>query len=53
MMKRQQRKINRIFKTRANEFLDIVHSNLRESILFTRKDERYYVIFKDNFINLI
>ena len=53
MMKRQQRKINRTFKTRANEFFDIVHSNLREYFSFTRKDERYYVIFKDDFINVI
>ena len=53
MMKRQQRKINRIFRIRANEFLDIIHSNLRKSFSFTRKNERYYVIFKDDFINVI
>ena len=53
MIERQQREINRIFKTRANAFLNIVHSNLRKSFSFIRKNERCYVIFKNEFINVI
>ena len=30
MIERQERKINLTFRIRTNEFLDIVHSNLRE-----------------------
>ena len=53
MIERQQRKMNRTFKTRANAFLNIVYSNLRKFFSLTRKNERYYVIFKNDFTNVI
>ena len=53
MIERQQRKINRTSKIRANAFLNIVHLDLRKYFSFTRKNERYYVIFKNDFINVI
>ena len=53
IIERQQRKINRTSKTRANAFINIVHLDLRESFSLTRKDERYYVIFKNDFTNVI
>ena len=52
MIERQQRKRNRTFKIRTNVFLNIVHSDLRKSFFFTRKNERYYVVFNDDFINV-
>ena len=53
MIERQQRKINHIFKIRTNAFLNIVHSDLEEFFSFTRKNEPYYVIFKNDFTNVI
>ena len=53
IIERQQRKINRTFKTRVNALLNIVYLDLKEFFSFTRKDEHYYVIFKNNFTNVI
>ena len=53
MMGRQQRKINRTPRTRATEFLGIVHSDLGGPFPLTRFGERFYATMKDDFSGVV
>ena len=53
MMGRQQRKINRTPRTRATEFLGIVHSDLGRPFPLTRFGERFYATMKDDFSGVV
>ena len=53
MMGRQQRKINRTPRTRATEFLGIVHSDLGGPFPLTRFGERFYTTMKDDFSGVV
>jgi hypothetical protein len=48
MIDRQKRNVNRTSRTSISKFLEIVHSNLRESLSRTRSDHAYYITFRDD-----
>ena len=53
MMGRQHRKINRTPRTRATEFLGLVHSDLGGPFPLTRFGERFYATIKDDFSGVV
>jgi hypothetical protein len=53
MIDRQKRNVNRTSRTSVSKFLEIVHSNLRESLSRTRSDHAYYITFRDDWSNVI
>ena len=53
MMGRQQRKINRTPRTRATEFLGLVHSDLGGPFPLTRFGKRFYATIKDDFSGVV
>ncbi len=53
MIDRQKRNVNKIFRFSINKFLQIVHSDLRKSLSRTRSDHDYYIIFRNDWSNVI
>jgi hypothetical protein len=48
MKDKQERIINRTSRTRETKFLDIIHSNLEDSLSLTRKEKIHYITFKND-----
>jgi hypothetical protein len=48
MKDRQKRIVNRISRTRDAKFLNIIHFDLDDSLLLTRKEKMHYIIFRDD-----
>ena len=49
VMGRQQRKVNRLPRTRSSEVLGLIHSDIGGPLPMTRFGERYYITMKDDF----
>ncbi len=48
MIDRQKRTVNRTSRTSVNKFLEIVHSDLKESLSRIRSNHAYYITFKND-----
>ncbi len=53
MIDRQKRNVNKTSRTSISKFLEIVHSDLKKSLSRIRSDHVYYIIFKDDWSNVI
>jgi hypothetical protein len=53
MIDRQKRNVNKTSRISASKFLEIVHSDLRNSLSRTRSEHVYYIIFRDDWSNVI
>jgi hypothetical protein len=48
MIDRQKRNVNKTSRTSVSKFLEIVHSDLEESLSRTRSDHVYYMTFRND-----
>ncbi len=53
MIDRQKRNVNRTSRISVSKFLQIVHSDLKGSLSRTRSDHAYYIIFRDDWSDVI
>jgi hypothetical protein len=53
MIDRQKRNVNKIFRISATKFLEIVHTDLRESLSRTRSDHVHYMTFRNDWSDVI
>ncbi len=53
MIDRQKRNVNKTSRTSVSKFLEIVHSDLRRSLSRTRSEHVYYIIFRDDWSDVI
>ncbi len=53
MIDRLKRNVNKTSRTSASKFLEIVHSDLRRSLSRTRSEHVYYIIFRDDWSDVI
>jgi hypothetical protein len=53
MIDRQKRNVNKTSRISVNKFLEIVHSDLEKSLSRTRSEHAYYIIFRDDWSDVI
>jgi hypothetical protein len=53
MIDRQKRNVNRIFRTSVIKFLEIVYTDLRESLSRTQSDHAHYMTFRNDWSDAI
>jgi hypothetical protein len=53
MIDRQKRNVNKTSRISASKLLEIVHSDLRRSLSRTRSEHAYYIIFRDDWSDVI
>jgi hypothetical protein len=53
MIDRQKRNVNKTSRISISKFLEIVHSDLEESLPRTRSEHAYYMTFRNDWSNVI
>ncbi len=53
MIDRQKRNVNKTSRISVSKFLEIVHSDLEESLSRTRSEHAYYITFRDDWSDVI
>jgi hypothetical protein len=53
MIDRQKRNVNKTSRISISKFLEIVHSDLRESLSRTRSEHAYYITFRNDWSDVI